>query len=159
MLFSQIFTLVSLLCVFVLGSNNSSASVADPIELRWKVETIVFTRKSGEPLDFRFKFFYSRWGPCRNPLTDPNIDRLTCTDTPTDVNCESYATDGTTRWPVNKALWQSCSFKNPSDREWLKWRVVNFDEPPNPTTNAVSDPSKPFRSLTVEIAVGQRLVM
>jgi hypothetical protein len=57
-----------------------------------------------------------------------------------------------------------------SERQWVKWRVVRLDEPPLPTGNIEPDPhkqsiymekdaEKPFRSITLEIVSGQRLVL
>jgi hypothetical protein len=45
-----------------------------------------------------------------------------------------------------------------SDQPWTKWRVLNLDEPPYPTRNDTmySTPTKPFRSITLEVVNAQR---
>jgi hypothetical protein len=45
-----------------------------------------------------------------------------------------------------------------SERPWIRWRIVTFDESPVPTINGSRDASKRFQGMTVEIVNGQRLV-
>jgi hypothetical protein len=45
-----------------------------------------------------------------------------------------------------------------SERPWIRWRIVTFDEGPVPIINGSKDASKRFQGMTVEIVNGQRLV-